>query len=144
MQETGQYSEDRLSGWVIWLGGFALCAGIAGAFWFVWKSQFAAPSGFLFGSPTQEIEAGYCLGVAQQVVPGGSPTGGFVSETTDFWIKRLRSYTRDMGPPIAAAQARIARDLQASLGGEREWLEEAMITCTKRAQTYGAKFQTLK
>lgn len=40
-------------------------AGVGGLFFLTWKSQFAAPPGYMFGTPTVAVEAGYCLAVTQ-------------------------------------------------------------------------------
>ncbi|MCE5974827.1 hypothetical protein LZA78_15165 [Sinirhodobacter sp. WL0062] len=140
MQDVKRYAEDRLPRSLVLGGGTLLVAVVAGLFWLVWKSQFAAPAGYLFDTPTQPVEAGYCLAVAQAVGGGGVPVGGPIAEAQDFWIARLRGYTSDMAPPIAAGQAAMARDLGQ---GDRVWLLDAMEACVRRAITYGAHFRTL-
>lgn len=141
MQDVKRYAEDRLPRSLVLGGGTLLVAVVAGLFWLVWKSQFAAPAGYLFDTPTQPVEAGYCLAVAQAVGGGGVPVGGPIAEAQDFWIARLRGYTSDMAPPIAAGQAAMARDLGQ---GDRVWLLDAMEACMRRAITYGAHFRTLE
>lgn len=116
---------------------------IGSLFWMVWTSQFAAPPGYLFGTPTQAVEAGYCLAVAQSVYPGGPPTGGYVAEAAQFWIARLQGFG-GMAPAIAAGQARLSRDLAASRGAEAEWMADALEACSRRALNYGARFRAFE
>ncbi|MCT2540096.1 hypothetical protein OE699_04590 [Sedimentimonas flavescens] len=139
MQDVKRYSEDRLPRSLVLGGGGLLLAVVAGLFWLVWESQFAAPAGYLFDTPTQPVEAGYCLAVAQAVGAGGVPVGGPISEAQDFWIARLRGYTSDMARPIAAGQAALARDMAQT---DRAWLLDAMEACMRRAITYGAHFRS--
>lgn len=139
MQDVKRYSEDRLPRSLVLGGGGLLLAVVAGLFWLVWESQFAAPAGYLFDTPTQPVEAGYCLAVAQAVGTGGVPVGGPISEAQDFWIARLRGYTSDMARPIAAGQAALARDMAQT---DRAWLLDAMEACMRRAITYGAHFRS--
>ena len=65
------------------LGVLGLLA-VAAMFYGVYRSQFAAPPGYLFGTPTQPVEAGYCLIVAQDVIPSGAPIGSYVDEAAQF------------------------------------------------------------
>lgn len=122
------------------LGVLGLLA-VAAMFYGVYRSQFAAPPGYLFGTPTQPVEAGYCLIVAQDVIPSGAPIGSYVDEAAQFWIKRLRQLGADMGPAIAKARERLGRDLSASGGDSEIWLRNAMELCSNRAVMYGARFR---
>lgn len=134
--------EEELSPLLVWGGGFALLVLVAGLFWGVWKTQFAAPSGYLFNTPTLAVEAGYCLSVAQSIVPSGAPPGSYFEEAAQFWVKRLRDIDAQMGPAIAQGRAKLAVDKQASGGKASVWLQYAMDLCSGRAVTYGAHFRS--
>ena len=59
------------------IGWFLVVLGVAGLFWQVSRSGFAAPSGYLYGMADPAGEAAYCLAVAE----------------------RIREITRETGPP---------------------------------------------
>jgi len=141
MQQVDHHPESRVPIWITSILGGAGMVLVASLFWMVWRSQFAAPAGYLFGTPTQPVEAGYCLAVAQSVYPGGPPTGGYVAEAAQFWIERLRGFDGGMAKAIAAGQARLSRDLMASHGAEAQWLASALEACSRRALNYGARFR---
>ncbi|MDF2140101.1 hypothetical protein [Paenirhodobacter sp. CAU 1674] len=134
--------EDRLSPRVVWGGGVALAALLAVLFWATWKSQFAAPPGYLFGTATQAVEAGYCLTVAQVIVPSGAPVGSYFDEAAQFWVARLKALTSDMGPAISAGRARFGRDKVAAGAKGDVWAQFAMGECSNRALIYGAHFRS--
>lgn len=142
MQEVERYADERTPFWIIATASAVGAVVVAGLFWIVWKSQFAAPPGYLFGTPTQPIEAGYCLAVAQSIYPGGAPSGGFFAEAADFWVHRLRYYGGDLAGAIAAGQAALSRDLSAAQGQDAAWLNSAMEACANRALNYGAHFKS--
>lgn len=144
MQEVERYPDEHTPFWVVATGSAIGAILVAGLFWMVWKSQFAAPPAYLFNTPTQPVEAGYCLAVAQSIYPGGAPTGGFFAEAADFWVQRLRHYGGDLAGAIAAGQAALSRDLQAAPGPDTEWLNSAMEACARRALNYGAKFRAFE
>lgn len=141
MQEVDHHPGDRIPVWIVSVAAGAGIVLVGALFWMVWRSQFAAQPGYLFGTPTQPVEAGYCLAVAQSFYPGGPPTGGYVAEAADFWVGRLRFYGGDLAGAIAAGQARLSRDLTAARGKETEWIAGAMDGCSRRALNYGAKFK---
>lgn len=142
MQEVDRYTDEHMPFWIIASVSAVGAVAVAGLFWMSWKSQFAAPPGYLFGTPSQPVEAGYCLAVAQSIYPGGAPTGGFFAEAADFWVARLRSYGGDLAKAIASGQAALSRDLTASQGLETAWLNGAMESCSNRALNYGAHFKS--
>ena len=134
--------DEELSPVLVWGGGFALVLLVSGLFWGVWKTQFAAPSGYLFNTPTLAIEAGYCLSVAQAIVPSGAPPGSYFEEAAQFWVKRLRDIEADMGPAIAKGRAKLSVDKQNSGQKSSVWLQYAMDLCSQKAVTYGARFRS--
>ncbi|MEX1660686.1 hypothetical protein [uncultured Thioclava sp.] len=112
-------------------------------FWMTWKSQFAAPAGYVFETPTQAIEAGYCLTVVRQVAPGGS-FGGYLDEARGFWLQRLRDFGGDLAGNIAQSEALLGRHLAAFPGPDRVWLMDAMDACSNRALIYGVRFRAFE
>lgn len=138
-------TDEDLPAPLLWAGGGLLVVVVAGLFWAVWKSQFAAPPGYLFDTPTEAIEAGYCLAVAQEYLPAGAPVGSLQDEAAQFWIGRLRRLdVSGMGPAIAAGRGKLGADLRASHGRERAWFDFALDRCTRRAMNYGAHFGSLE
>ncbi|PYF08608.1 hypothetical protein C8J30_11224 [Rhodobacter viridis] len=135
-------SDEALSPVLVWGGGFALVVLVAVLFWGVWKTQFAAPPGHLFDTPSLDVEAGYCLSVAQSIVPSGAPPGSYFEEAAQFWVKRMRDIKSDMGPAIAQGRAKLAVDKQASGQKASVWLQYAMDLCSRRALNYGAHFRS--
>ena len=115
---------------------------VVGLFWGVWKTQFAAPSGHLFNTPSHAVEAGYCLTVAQSVVSSGAPPGSYFEEAAQFWVKRLRDIDADMGPAIAQGRSKLSVDKNASGQKALAWLQYAMDLCSQKAVTYGAHFRS--
>lgn len=142
-RKIGSRNDDEaLSPLTIWGGGAVVLVVVAGLFWGVSKSQFAAPPGYLFGTPTLEIEAGYCLNVAQGIVHGGAPIGSYFDEAAQFWIKRLRDLQADMAPAIAAGAAKLSADQFAAGPKANVWYQFAMDQCSNRALAYGAHFRS--
>ncbi|MDF1619482.1 hypothetical protein [Pseudothioclava nitratireducens] len=135
---TNEDGAPRAGLWAAMIVGFVV---VGGLFWLTWKSQFAAPPGYLFGTPTQAVESGYCLAVAQDVVPGGALSGSYFDEAAQFWVKRLRSYGGDIGGAVAQGRAHLGRDLSAFTGADLQWLRDAMDGCSTRAVNYGARFR---
>lgn len=134
--------DEQLSPVLVWGGGFALLLLVSGLFWGVWKTQFAAPPGHLFDTPTLEVEAGYCLSVAQSIVPSGAPPGSYFDEAAQFWVKRLKDIKADMGPAIAAGRAQLSGDKRAAGAKSAAWMQYAMDLCSRRAVNYGAHFRS--
>lgn len=137
-------ADEELSPLTVWGGGTALVVLVAGLFWGVSKSQFAAPPGYLFGTRTLAIEAGYCLSVAQGIVIGGAPIGSYFDESAQFWIKRLRDLGGSMAPAIAAGQAKLSADQRAEGPKANVWYQYAMDQCSNRALAYGAHFRSFE
>lgn len=135
-------ADEELSPLVVWGGGSALVVLVAGLFWGVTKSQFAAPPGYLFGTRSLAIEAGYCLSVAQGIVIGGAPIGSYFDEAAQFWIKRLRDLGEGMAPAIAAGQAKLSSDQMMAGPKSNVWYQYAMDQCSNRALAYGAHFRS--
>jgi len=135
-------SDEELSPIIVWGGGFLLVVAVAGLFWGVWKTQFAAPAGHLFDTPDIEVEAGYCFSVAQMIVPSGAPPGSYFDEATQFWLKRLRDIKADMGPAIAKGRTKMSMDRQAAGAKSNVWLQYAMDQCSIKAINYGASFRS--
>ncbi|KEO56100.1 hypothetical protein [Thioclava pacifica] len=113
---------------------------LTGLFWLTWKSQFAAPLGYLFDTPSEGVEAGYCLAVARTIAPGGGG-GGYVGEAQDFWLNRLMGFGGDLAGNIAKGEAALGSHLLAKKGPERLWLIDAMDACSNKAINYGARFR---
>lgn len=133
---------EELSPLTVWGGGLAALLAVGVLFWGVWKTQFAAPPGYLFNTPTQAIEAGYCLSVAQMIVPSGAPIGSYFDEAAQFWVKRLRDLKVDMGPAIEAGRTKMSADKRAAGPKANVYLQYAMDQCSNRALTYGAHFRS--
>ncbi|MFD2173665.1 hypothetical protein [Rhodobacter lacus] len=136
--------EEEFSPLLIWGGGVALVAVLGVLFWLLWKSQFTAPVSYLFDTPDPGAEAGYCLTVAQAVVPTGAPEGSLYDEAAQFWIKRLRALDMDMGAAIARGRAKLARDSTAVGDRTPQWRLAAMERCARRALNYGARFRAFE
>lgn len=113
---------------------------LTGLFWLTWKSQFAAPLGYLFDTQTEGVEAGYCLAVARTIAPGGGG-GGYVGEAQDFWLKRLMGFRGDLAGNIAKGEAALGRHLLVGKAPERLWLIDAMDACSNKAINFGARFR---
>lgn len=138
-------TDEDLPAPLLWTGGGLLVVVVAGLFWAVWESQFAAPPGYLFDAPTEAVEAGYCLAVAQEYLPAGAPVGSLQDEAAQFWIGRLRRLdVSGMGRAIAAGRAKLGADLKASHERDRAWFDYALDRCTRRAMNYGARFGSLE
>ncbi|WP_417807906.1 hypothetical protein [Thioclava sp.] len=112
-------------------------------FWMTWKSQFAAPASYVFKTPTQEVEAAYCLAVVRQIAPGGS-FGGYLDEAQDFWLKRLMTYGGDMADNLTQGETLLGRHLATFPGPDRVWLMDAMDACSNRALVYGFRFRAFQ
>lgn len=132
-----QSSERPMPVWARWTWALLAACAVVGLFVMTWKSQFAAPPGYLFATPSQPIEAGYCLSVAQEI---GSD--GYVDEAVRFWIARLGSYGADMGRAIAEGRAALGRDQALQEARGVKWLFYALDQCSNRAVTYGAHFES--
>lgn len=143
MQKLQRLENNSPPRWGIWVGALAMMLVLAVLFWATWKGQFAAPPGYLFNTPSQPVEAGYCLAVAQAIAPQGLPIRGFVPEVADFWVKRLRSYGGNLGGAIAAGQAALGRDLATTGVIENAYLSNALEACSLRAINYGYHFRTI-
>lgn len=135
-------ANEELSPLTLWGGGAALVVLVAGLFWAVIRTQFAAPPGYMFGTRSLAIEAGYCLSVAQGIVAGGAPIGSYFDEAAQFWVKRLRTLGDDMAPAIAAGRAKLATDQMAAGPKSNVWYQYAMDQCSNRALSYGAHFRS--
>ena len=138
------YTEDDGGHWLWWLLGIGVACLLAVLFFLTWRSQFAAPPGYLFGTPTQAVEAGYCLVVAQDVARGANLPGSYFDEAAQFWVKRLQGYDAPMGAAIAQGRSYLGRDMLASRGPDITWLRAAMDKCSNRALHYGARFRTFE
>lgn len=134
--------EETLPPVVLFGGRAFLVVLVAGLFWAVWKTQFAAPAGHLFGTPSLGAEAGYCLSVAQEIVPAGAPIGSYFDEAAQFWVKRLRGLETDMASAITQGRAKLARDQVAAGPKSNVWFQYAMDQCSNRALIYGAHFRS--
>lgn len=132
---------DGITAGTAWTIGIAAVVIVAGMFYVLWRGQFAAAPRYLFDTPTQAVEAGYCLAVAQDVVPTGAPIGSYFDEATQFWIKRMRTLNAPMGPSIASGRARLSADVSRSGRSSEDWLETAMTACSNRALMYGGRFK---
>lgn len=142
MQEIDHhYAEEAGPHWLWWLVGIGGVCLLSVLFFLTWKSQFAAPPGYLFGTPTQAAEAGYCLAVAQDVARGSSLPGSYFDEAAQYWVKRLQGYEVRMGTAISQGRSYLGRDLQQVSGAESAWLRDAMDRCSTRAVNYGAHFR---
>lgn len=136
--------EDKTPLWKLasgWAAGVGL---VAVLFVILWKTQFAAPPGYLFGTPTESQEAGYCLAVAQDVVQGGAPVGSYIDEAARFWMQRLRDLGEPMGSSIVSARRLLAEDIMQNGAAPRDWLESAMEMCSNRAVMYGVRFRAFQ
>ncbi|WP_143593774.1 hypothetical protein [Thioclava sp. F36-7] len=109
-----------------------------GLFYLAWKSQFAAPPSYLFDTPTQPIEAAYCLAVVRALSGGGS--GGYIGQAQDFWLKRLLTFSGDVAGNIAKGEDALGHHLIGRPVPDRQWLVDAMDRCSNRAVNYGAHF----
>lgn len=133
--------DDGITAATAWTIGIVAVVAIAGMFYILWRGQFAAAPRYVFDMPTPAVEAGFCLSVAQDVVPAGAPIGSYFDEAAQFWIKRMRTIGAPMGPSIASARARIATSLATSGKSSEDWLQNAMEVCSNRALMYGARFR---
>ncbi|KFE35830.1 hypothetical protein [Thioclava atlantica] len=112
---------------------------LVGLFWLTWRSQFAAPPGYLFDTPSQPVEAAYCLAVARGVAPGATG-GGYLGEAHDFWLQRVRDFGGDLAGTLTLGEKLLGDHLGTQRGAVRLWLIEAMDACSNRALNYGAHF----
>jgi len=142
MKAVPRNAEEELSPVVTWGGGAIVLFLVAVLFYGVWRSQFAKGPGYLFDTPTQAVEAGYCLSVAQTIVPTGAPIGSYFDEAAQFWVQRLRVLKAEMGPAIAAGRAKLAADKAAAGPKSNVWLQYAMDQCSYRAVNYGMHFRS--
>lgn len=120
----------------IGIGAVALAALL---FATVWWQGFAAPPGLLFGTPTAEVEAAYCLAVAERIseITGGRGDGRLerhLDEQVDFWRPRA-------GPRPGMGRIALARDSSATDVNEGAHLHLAVQDCAFRAVNfYGHRF----
>ncbi|MBZ4023473.1 hypothetical protein CKO11_13510 [Rhodobacter sp. TJ_12] len=136
--------DEVFSPLTVWGGGALLLVTVVGLFYAVWKSQFAAPASYLFDTPTPGAEAGYCLSVAQMIVPAGAPIGSYFDEAAQFWIKRLRDLDEDMNTAIVRGRAKLMADKQAAREKSNVWFQFAMDRCSTKALNYGAHFRSFE
>jgi hypothetical protein len=134
--------DEEFSPLALWGGGVALLLVVGGLFWGVWKTQFTAPAKHLFDTPSLAVEAGYCLSVAQMIVPSGAPIASYFDESAQIWLKRLKDLKADMGPSIAKGRAKLSADKQAAGQKSNVWMQYAMDQCSHRAVTFGAHFRS--
>ncbi|MBN2741887.1 MAG: hypothetical protein JXR35_13395 [Rhodobacteraceae bacterium] len=112
-------------------------------FWMTWKSEIAAPAAHVFQTPSQEVEAAYCLAVVRQIAPGGR-FGGYLDEAQDFWLHRLMNYGGDLAENLTQGEAFLGRHLSTFPGPDRVWLMDAMDACSNRALVYGFRFRAFE
>lgn len=119
------------------------CGMLAVLFWLTWKSDIAAPPSHTFETPSQEVEAAYCLAVVRQIAPGGR-FGGYLGEAQDFWLKQLMTYGGDMAGNLTQGETLLGRHLATFPGPDRVWLMDAMDVCSNRALAYGFRFRAFQ
>ncbi|WP_339107644.1 hypothetical protein [Thioclava sp. GXIMD4216] len=136
--------EDGLPAWVKWGLFPVMIGGFGWAFFAVSQSQFAAPASFLFNTPTQEVEAAYCMVVAEEIHPNLVPPGSYISEARNFWMERLRKIAGPtMGEALLKARVQLTRDIEqvTKPNPKREWLEFTVSECSHKATSYGMRFR---
>lgn len=122
---------------------------LAGLFIATWRSKFAEPPAYLFGTPTIEIEAAYCMAAAQA---SKSLTRGRVTvnmalmleEQAAFWLKRLRAAGGDLAGNIALGEAALGRDLARGELTDSRHLATAVKQCGFRAVWLGYRFDSVQ
>lgn len=127
----------KFAGWAI------VTVGVAGLFWMVWRDQFAAPSGHLYGMADAAGEAAYCLAVAERIreITGGRSDPRLerhIDEQIGFWRSRATG-------AIGKGRAALARDSGAPGVNEQAHLHLAVQDCGLRAITfYGHRFALME
>ena len=125
------------------IGFGVLAVAVIGLFWMVWREGQAAPSGYLYGMPTAEAEASYCLAVAERIreITGerGEPAlERHIDEQIVFWRSRA-------GSAFAPGRAALARDTNQPGVNEGAHLHLAVQDCGLRAIAfYGHRFTPLE
>ncbi|MBK6468865.1 MAG: hypothetical protein IPL38_19015 [Rhodobacter sp.] len=125
------------------IGWFLVVLGVAGLFWQVSRSGFAAPSGYLYGMADPAGEAAYCLAVAERIREITRETGpprleAHVDEQIRFWRSRA-------GGALAKGRAALARDAAAPGVNEGAHLHLAVQDCGLRAIAfYGHRFASME
>lgn len=116
-----------------------LVAVAAALFATVWWQGFAAPPGLLYGAETSEVEAAYCLAVAERISEitrgqGDPRLERHLDEQIDVWRPRA-------GRQPGLGRAALARDSSASGVNEGAHLHLAVQDCAMRAiGFYGDRF----
>lgn len=143
MSAQARHSDDGLSPRAFLGVAGVLALVTAGLFWSVWRGQFTAGPGFLFDTPSRQVEAAYCWNVATGIVPGGAPIASYFDEAARFWVERLRKLDPDnMAHDIAEGHARLMADRAGAREKAGVWFQFAMDQCSHRAVTYGAHFRS--
>ena len=123
----------KFAGWAI------VTVGVAGLFWMVWRDQFAAPSGHLYGMADAAGEAAYCLAVAERIaeITGGRADARLrvhLDEQIGFWRARA-------GPRPGLGRAMLGRATAGPGVNEGAHLHLAVQDCALRAISfYGHRF----
>jgi hypothetical protein len=120
--------------------GWGLAAvGLAGLLLLVWWQGFAAPVQYLFGTPSPEDEAGYCLAVAERISEITKGQGDPLLEAhLDEQVALWRGHVGDRS---GAGRAALGRDTQSPEVNEGAWLHLAVQHCAHRAVAfYGHRF----
>jgi len=124
--------------------GFGLLAVVVvGLFWMVWREGQASTSGYLFGMPSVEAEASYCLAVAERIREITGERGPrvlerHIDEQIVFWRART-------GSAFAPGRAALSRDSHLPGVNEGAHLHLAVQDCGLRAIAfYGHRFSPLE
>ncbi|WP_339112249.1 hypothetical protein [Thioclava sp. GXIMD2076] len=144
MSRSRPYQEEGLPAWVKWGLFPAMLGGFGWAFYAVSQSQFAAPASYLFNTPSEAVEAAYCMVVAEDVHPNRVPPGSYLSEARNFWMTRLREISGSgMGAALVKARVQLTRDIDRVQrpNPRKEWLEFTVGECSHKATNYGMKFR---
>ena len=120
-----------------------LAIAVIGLFWMVWREGQAATSGYLYGMPTVEAEASYCLAVAERIREitrerGERALERHIDEQIVFWRSRAAS-------AFAPGRAALSRDSHQPGVNEGAHLHLAVQDCGHRAIAfYGHRFTPLE
>ena len=135
--------EEDLPPLLVWGGGLLLLAVVCFLFYAIWRTQFTRSAGYLFDTSSASVEAGYCLNVAQMIVPGGAPIASYFDEAAQFWTARLRKIDPEgMARAIIAGQVKLMADKTAAGPKSNVWFQYAMDQCSNRAVNYGFHFRS--